>query len=107
MSRGLALCDLSPPNKSLELTPSVWALEWLVTPVGIRSIIESFWERSSAPSRYAPLAAAMHLAWLWILSAGESSLSCQRRSRSGSLAGEGLREGVTRWTVVLAGVSPR
>jgi hypothetical protein len=38
--------------------------------VGIRSTIESFWERSSAPSRYAPLAAAMQLAWLWILSAG-------------------------------------
>jgi hypothetical protein len=38
---------------SLELTPSVGALQWLVTAVGIRPIIESFWERSSAPSRYA------------------------------------------------------
>jgi len=36
---------------SLELTPSVGALQWLVTAVGIRPIIESFWERSSAPSR--------------------------------------------------------
>ena len=40
-----------PANMSLELTPSVGALEWLVTPVGICSSIESFWERSSAPSR--------------------------------------------------------
>jgi hypothetical protein len=39
------------PNKSLELTPSVRALQWLVTSVGIRSTIESSWERSSAPSR--------------------------------------------------------
>jgi len=39
------------PNMSLELTPSVGALKWLVTPVGIGPVIESFWERSSAPSR--------------------------------------------------------
>jgi hypothetical protein len=39
------------PNKSLELTPSVRALECLVTSVGIWSGIESSWERSSAPSR--------------------------------------------------------
>ena len=38
---------------SLELTPSVGALQWLVTAVGIRPIIASFWERSSAPSRSA------------------------------------------------------
>jgi len=47
------------PNMSLELTPSVRALEWLVTSMGIWSSIESSWERSSpqrtrdyaAPSR--------------------------------------------------------
>jgi hypothetical protein len=40
---------------SLELTPSVRALQWLVTTVGICSSIESFWERSSAPNRSAAL----------------------------------------------------
>ena len=39
------------PNMSLELTPSVGALECLVTSVGIWSSIGSSWERSSAPSR--------------------------------------------------------
>jgi len=41
---------------SLELTPSVGALQWLVTAVGIRPIIESFWERSS-PQRARDFAA--------------------------------------------------
>jgi hypothetical protein len=40
-----------PANMSLELTPSVRALECLVTSVGIWSSIVSSWERSSAPSR--------------------------------------------------------
>jgi len=47
------------PNMSPELTPSVRALECLVTSVGIWSSIDSSWERSSpqtardyaAPSR--------------------------------------------------------
>jgi hypothetical protein len=39
------------PNKSPELTPSVRFLERLVSPLGIGSSIESFWERSSARSR--------------------------------------------------------
>jgi len=58
-------------------------------------------------NRYAPLAAAIQRTWLWILSAGECSLSCQRRSRSGSLAGEGLWEASTCWSVVLASESGR
>jgi hypothetical protein len=41
------------PNKSLELTPSVGAFQSVVTSVGIGSSIESSWERSSAPSRWA------------------------------------------------------
>jgi len=49
-----------PPNHSLELTPSVRALYCSRPSVGIRPTIESSWERSSAPSRYAPLAAAHH-----------------------------------------------
>jgi len=36
-------------TNGLRLTPSVGAFEWLVTPVGIRSSIESIWERSSPP----------------------------------------------------------
>jgi len=39
------------PNMSLELTPTVRALHCITTSVGIWSSIESFWERSSAPSR--------------------------------------------------------
>jgi len=39
------------PNMSLELTPSVRALQCLMTSVGIGSSIESTWERSSAPIR--------------------------------------------------------
>ncbi len=42
-----------PPNKWLELTPSVRALEGLVTSVGIDRVIGSSRERSSAPSRWA------------------------------------------------------
>ena len=42
-----------PPNMSLELTPSVGAFECSVTSVGIWYSIESSWERSSAPSRWA------------------------------------------------------
>jgi hypothetical protein len=38
---------------------------------------------------------------------GESSLSCQRRSRPRSLAGEGLWEAFTWWSVVLACESRR
>jgi hypothetical protein len=34
-------------TNGLRLTPSVGALQWLVTSVGIRPTIESFWERSS------------------------------------------------------------
>jgi len=44
------------PNMSLELTPSAGAQQSVVTPVGIWSSIESFWERSSAPSRSAAVA---------------------------------------------------
>jgi len=36
-----------PANMSLELTPSVGALHCFMPSVGIRSSIESFWERSS------------------------------------------------------------
>ena len=41
------------PNKSLELTPKVRALNCLVRGVGIESMIESSGERSSAPIRWA------------------------------------------------------
>jgi len=40
-----------PPNKSLELTPSMGAFQCLVTSVGIWSSIGSSWERSSARIR--------------------------------------------------------
>ncbi len=43
--------DSPAPNKSLELTPSVGALQCLVTSVGICSTIDSSRERSAAPSR--------------------------------------------------------
>jgi len=49
-------CTMWPANMSLERTPTVRALECLVTPVGIWSIIESFWERSS-PQRTRDFAA--------------------------------------------------
>ena len=43
--------------RDLRPTPALWALRCLLTPVGSRSIIESFWERSSPekrPAEYAP-----------------------------------------------------
>jgi hypothetical protein len=50
-TRRSAQTGLGQPNMSLELTPSVGAMECLVTSVGIWSSIGSSCERSSAPSR--------------------------------------------------------